>query len=143
MIRWFEKHNALSWAITILIAVFIFSFSTITFEGFGGGEGVKSWMSIAYHVIVFFFLSLFLFISLIKGKNTNLFFPSILVLLSYAILDEIHQFFVQGRFCTLADVGFDLIGVLFAFMVYFISLKSKEGYTKSTKTLKDNFSLVK
>ena len=125
MIRWFEKHNALSWAITTLIAVIIFYLSSLSFFGIGVGSGDTSWMSIVYHIVIFFFFSLFLFISLIKGKNNNLFFFGFLILLSYGIIDEIHQFFVQGRFCTFADVGFDLIGILFAFMFYFIFLKSR------------------
>ena len=126
MIRWFEEHNALSWTITILIAVFIFYFSGITFEGVGGSIGIKSWMSIVYHIGIFFFLSLFLFISLVKGKEkVYLFLFGGLALVSYGIIDEIHQFFVQGRVCALGDVGFDLIGILFAFMFYLISLKSR------------------
>lgn len=125
MIKWFEEHNALSWIITILIAVIIFYFSGLTFEGIGIKGGTKNWVSIVYHILIFFFLSLFLFISLIKGKNTNLFLFGILVLLSYGIIDEIHQFFVPGRFCSIFDVGFDLIGILFAFMLYLISLKSR------------------
>lgn len=124
MISWFEKRNALSWAITILIAVFIFYFSTLIFEGVGVGGGIKNWISIAYHIVIFFFLSLFLFISLIKGEsNSKLFLFAILILISYGIIDEIHQFFVQGRFCTVLDVFFDSIGILFAFMVYLIFLK--------------------
>ena len=123
MIRWFEEHNALSWVITILIAIIIFYLSTLSFGGGDGGIGTRSWMSIVYHIVIFFFLSLFLFISLIRGRNSKLFFFSILILISYGILDEIHQFFVPGRFCTILDVGFDSIGILLAFMVYFISLK--------------------
>ncbi len=125
MIKWFEEHNKLSWIITILIATIIFYLSSLSFFGVGVGSGDTGWMSIVYHIVIFFFLSLFLFISLVKGKNFKLFFFSILILLAYGIIDEIHQFFVQGRFCTFADVGFDLIGILFAFMFYFIFLKSR------------------
>lgn len=126
MISWFERHNKLSWAITILIAVIIFYFSTLSFVGVGEGYG-KNWMSIVYHIIIFFFLSLFLFISLIKGKsNSKLFLFVILILISYGILDEIHQFFVPGRFCTILDLGFDSIGILFAFMFYVISIKYRK-----------------
>jgi len=122
MIKWFEERNALSWAITILIGVFIFYFSSLVLEEVA--VGVKSWMSIVYHISVFFFFSLFLFISLIKGKkNSKLFLFGILILLSYGIIDEIHQFFVPGRFCTVIDVFFDLIGISFAFMIYLISLR--------------------
>jgi len=125
MIFWFEKHNKLSWIITIFIAFVIFYFSSLSFLGVGQA-GSKGWMSIVYHIVIFFFLSLFLFISLIKGKsNSKLFLFAILILIPYGIIDEIHQFFVQGRFCTVIDVFFDLIGILFAFMVYLISLKLK------------------
>jgi len=123
MISWFEKHNKLSWIITIFIAIIIFYFSSLSFLGIGEGY-TKSWMSIVYHIVIFFFLSLFLFISLVKGKsNSKLFLFVILVLISYGIIDEIHQFFVQGRFCTIIDVFFDSIGIFFAFMVYLIFLK--------------------
>ena len=124
MIRWFEKHNKLSWVITILIAVIIFYLSTLTFGGAKGDYGdVKNWISIVYHIVVFFFLSIFLFISLIKGeKNYSLFLLSVAILIVYGISDEIHQFFIPGRFCAILDLGFDFIGILFASMVYFISL---------------------
>ncbi len=127
MIKWFEEHNKLSWAITILIAVLIFYLSTLSFgKGLVGGIYITSWKSIVYHIVIFFALSLFFFISLLRGKgNSRLFLFSILILISYGILDEIHQFFVFGRFCSVLDVGFDLLGILFAFMVYLISLKSR------------------
>jgi len=126
MIKWFEEHNKLSWAITIIIAVIKFYLSTLSFgKGFGAGY-ITSWRSIVYHIVIFFALSLFFFISLLRGKgNFKLFLFSILILISYAILDEIHQFFVFGRFCSVLDVGFDLLGILFAFMVYLISLNSR------------------
>jgi len=126
MIKWFEEHNKLSWAIAILIAVIIFYLSTLSFgKGFEIGH-ITNWKSIVYHIVIFFALSLFFFISLLRGKgNFKLFLFSILILISYGILDEIHQFFVSGRFCSVLDVGFDLLGILFAFMVYLISLKSR------------------
>ncbi len=128
MIKWFEKRNALSWTITILIAVFVFYFSSLTFEGIGGGIGDTNWMAILYHILIFFFLSLFFFISFIRGKeNWKLILFGILILLSYGIIDEIHQFFVPGRFSTFTDVIFDFIGILFALIVYLISLNSKKN----------------
>ena len=126
LIKWFERHNKLSWIITIIIAMIIFYFSTLTFKGVGYGDS-KNWISILYHIIIFFFLSIFLFISLIKGENNIRKFEfAILILIAYGILDEIHQFFVPGRFCSLVDVGFDGTGILFAFLVYIISLEYRE-----------------
>ena len=31
--------------------------------------------------------------------------------LAYALFDEVHQSFVPGRTCTLADIGYDLVGI--------------------------------
>jgi len=126
MISWFEKHNKLSWIITILIAVIIFYFSTLIFEGVGEAYG-KNWISIVYHVVIFFFLSLFLLISLMRGEKKYLFFfLAILITISYGAIDELHQFFVPGRFCTVIDLGFNSIGILFASMFYFISIESRK-----------------
>jgi len=33
MIAWFEKHNRLSWFVVVVIAVFIFYISSLSFEG--------------------------------------------------------------------------------------------------------------
>ncbi len=41
--------------------------------------------------------------------------PFVLVLL-YAISDEVHQQFVEGRFGTARDVGFDFLGACLAFL---------------------------
>ena len=126
MIKWFEKHNTLSWVITISIAAIIFYLSTLAFTGVGGTGYGKNWISIAYHIVVFFFLSLFFFISLMKReKDYNLFLFAVLILIAYGVTDEIHQFFVPGRFCAILDICFDVIGVLFASMVYFIFLNQK------------------
>jgi len=126
MISWFEKHNKLSWIITILIAVIIFYFSTLIFEGVCEAYG-KNWISIVYHVVIFFFLSLFLLISLMRGEKKYLFFfLAILITISYGAIDELHQFFVPGRFCTVIDLGFNSIGILFASMFYFISIESRK-----------------
>jgi len=81
---------------------------------------------IIYHILAFFCFGIFFFISFFKGKKNSLFFISgILIIISYAILDEIHQFFVLGRYCTLFDVFLDLVGISFAFMLYIILIFSR------------------
>ncbi len=123
MIIWFEKHNKLFWLITILGAIIIFYMSSLTFEP---GPPTTSIKPILYHIFAFFFLALFLLISLIKGKIKYLVFVlGIIMLIVYAISDEIHQFFVPGRFCTFFDVFLDMVGISFACMVYLI-LKYKK-----------------
>ena len=41
---------------------------------------------------------------------------SLALCLVYAISDEIHQSFVPGRFATLRDIGYDLLGMTTAFL---------------------------
>ena len=41
--------------------------------------------------------------------------PYVITLLAggiYALLDEIHQYFVPGRYCSINDLGADLIGII-------------------------------
>jgi len=118
MISWFEKHNKISWIITILIVIMIFYLSTLSFKGAPvGGFG---WKPIAYHFYAFFFLSAFLLISLIKGepKNKNIIPIAILIAVLYGVSDEIHQLFVPGRAFTIPDILTDSAGVLFAGLLY-------------------------
>ena len=49
-------------------------------------------------------------------------YPAILSFL-YAISDEIHQYFVLGRSCSLKDVLFDSIGII----GFYIFIKIKKG----------------
>ena len=55
MIFWFEKHNKFSWIITILIAIFIFYISSLSFEPTPKGGFALD--TIIYHFYAFFFLS--------------------------------------------------------------------------------------
>jgi len=121
MISWFEKHYKLSFVITILIAIIIFYMSSLT--GAQTYKASNNIQAVLYHIIVFFFLSFFLFISTTRGKNKGLLFPSILLSFFYSITDEFHQYFVPGRSSSISDIMLDSIGILFAFMIYFISIK--------------------
>jgi hypothetical protein len=124
MITLLEKYNKISWTITILIAIIIFALSSITF---GEGYGTTNINSIFYHIFAFFFLGFFLLISLLKGENSNLLFLfGILLAVFYGIADEIHQFFVPGRFCSVFDVFLDTTGIVFAGMIYFIRVRLKD-----------------
>ena len=104
MILWFEKHSKISWVVVILISIFIFYVSSLSFEHAPvGGFG---WKTIVYHFVVFFFLSLFLLISLIKGEQKKISFIYVGLILSilYGISDEIHQLFVPNRAFALFDI---------------------------------------
>ena len=117
IINWFERNYLISWIITILIAVFIFYMSSKTFPP--GIPGV-SYLSYVYHFGVYFVFSFFLLISIIRGniKNKYLIFISILIAIAYGISDEIHQFFVPGRYGCYEDALTDSIGILFAGIIY-------------------------
>lgn len=128
VIRWFEKHRNLSIVITIIIAITIFYMSSLTFPPGPEKFNIKPML---YHLFIFFLFALFLLICLVNGKKRNLFFVLvILISIFYSLSDEIHQFFVPGRSSSLADVGLDTIGILFAFMIYFISIKYRETSSK-------------
>jgi VanZ family protein len=123
MIKWFEKHNKISWMLTIIIAVIIFYVSSLSFKpGYPGGS---AWKSIAYHFYAFLFLQAFLLISITKGKNKNLIFLAIILAVLYGISDEIHQLFVPGRYCAISDMLTDSAGIFFATLIYSLRLLSK------------------
>lgn len=125
MLNWFERNNKISWTITIFGAIAIFYISSLTFSG---GAGQPNILTILYHFFAFFFLAFFLLISLIKGKEKYLiFFLAILISIFYGISDEIHQFFVSGRCCSVFDVAVNTTGILFASMIYFISIKYRNS----------------
>ena len=125
MISWFEKYNKVSWIITIIGAGLIFYISSLSFEGIGGsGLGIYS---ILYHICAFFLFSLFLQISLLKGKkNWFVLITGILIAIAYGVSDEFHQLFVIGKQCSALDVAWDSIGIIFSAMIYVIFLESRK-----------------
>ena len=134
MITLLEKHPVFSWIITIFVAIVIFYMSTLTF----GAEipptpfNIKS---LIYHFSAFFFLSFFLLISLTKGKNMNLIYIGLIIAVIYGISDEIHQIIIPGRYFTLSDIMVDSLGILFAGIIYAISIPP----TKTISLSKNKF----
>jgi VanZ family protein len=117
MIHWFEKHNKISLIITILIAIFIFYISSLTFEAGVPGPEFR-FKPIAYHFLIFFLFSFFLLITLTKGEKINFFLLAIIISVIYAISDEFHQLFVLGRNFAISDILTDSAGVFFAGLLY-------------------------
>lgn len=117
VIKFLEKNCWISWIITIFIALVIFYLSSITF---GPRTSTTSNLSIIYHFFAFFFLAVFLLISLVKGKikNRTLFVTGILLSIFYGISDEIHQYFVLGRHFALFDILTNSTGILLASVIY-------------------------
>jgi len=123
MIRWFGEHNKVSWAITIFGAVMIFYLSSISYFPDFNKVGTNT-VSMIYHVSAFFCFALFLFISV--RRINYVFVLTIIIAMFYGFLDEVHQLFVAGRFCSFFDFALDTTGILFAFMIYFISVKYRQ-----------------
>lgn len=123
MIGFFEKKSWLSLLISIIIAAAIFYMSSrrVFATGIGGG-----WQAIAYHFFAFFFLSAFLLLAIVRGKNKNLFFTAILIAIAYGISDEIHQFFVPNRNCCINDVLVNSLGIMFSGFFYSLRLKFRK-----------------
>jgi len=118
LIRSFEKHNKISWMITLIGACLIFYISSLTFD-YSVGVFSLSYASIAYHVLAFFCFGFFLLISIVRGKNERgLFILGALIAFIYAISDEVHQYFVAGRYCTGFDVLLDSIGIMLVGLIY-------------------------
>lgn len=127
MIRWFEKRNKISWAITLVIAATMFYISSRNFYGVPGQPGL---LAIIYHMTAYFFLALSLMIAAVRGKYRRFVLPSALATLIYGISDEIHQLFVLGRYFSVGDIFLDFVGISFAFLVYVILLEYRNGTRK-------------
>jgi hypothetical protein len=97
-------------ALTIfIVSSMSFPQSTTTF-----GLALKP---IVYHAGIFFFLQFFLLLSM-KKNNEKTILLTLSISIVYAILDEIHQFFVPGRSMTIFDMAIDTIGILLATAIY-------------------------
>lgn len=125
MISWFEKHKNLSWLIVILVAIFIFYISGLSFEK--TGIAFADWKTTAYHFLIFSILGFFLLISLVRGRHYNLIVLAIILAIIYAISDEFHQLFVPGRSCNFQDIITDSAGILFSGVFYVFILNFRKN----------------
>jgi len=123
MIKLLEKYNKLSWAFVVVMVLFIFYISSLTFPPVPPGINIKA---ILYHFFAFFFLAFFLLPALVKGKKKNLIFIAIILAVLYGISDEFHQLFVPGRVCSFSDILADSAGIFLASFLYVLKLKRKK-----------------
>ena len=116
MISLLEKNRIISIIFTILIAIEIFFFSSLS-----GPPGARfPIISIAYHFIVFFLFAFFLLAS-IKGKGKiklKYLIIAIIISVLYAFSDEFHQSFVPGRDAGIKDILTDTAGIFFSSLIY-------------------------
>ena len=106
----------------IIIAAMIFYFSSLSNPLPAAPPGPPSLIdiNILLHLCEFAGLSFFVaygYFSKFSVKYT------VLITVIYAILDEIHQYFVPNRYFDLFDIFMDIIGVALGFIV-FISSKN-------------------
>jgi hypothetical protein len=124
MIRWLEKNKGFSIIFVIIIAVEIFLISSIP-----GKKPIISGVDLAtiYHAMVFFLFNFFLLVSINGNKKISVKFLLIAIIISifYAILDEMHQFFVPLRNSSINDILIDNIGIFLSTLAYLYYSKRK------------------
>jgi len=123
MISWLERNHALSWISVLIIGGIIFYLSSKTFSG--PSSSGSNLLAITYHILAFFFFAFFLLTALVRGRYRRFSLLGVLLSILYGISDEIHQLFVPGRHGSLADVGYDTVGIAFAFLIYMISVEAR------------------
>ena len=105
-----------------LILLGLTSYPTNSMPKFGIGDKFE-------HLIAYLLLSILLYLTFhsqnkykkLKG-NPALF--TIIVSFFYAIIDELHQYYIPGRYCDLLDLVSNFIGVLLAVTMVAFFVKS-------------------
>lgn len=116
MIKLLEKRRNIPIIFTMLIALEIFFFSSLSGLP-GAGFPI---ISIAYHFIVFFLFAFF-FLASIKGKGKikiKYLIIAIIISVLYALSDEFHQSFVPGRDAGIKDILTDTAGIFTSILIY-------------------------
>ncbi len=103
------NYSKISLFLGFLVAVVIFCWSSVPAE-----ESVVSFalLPTLYHIGIFFLLGSFLLLFIWQDFKESKILVTTLFILAYASLDELHQFFVPGRSCSIADFAFDALGML-------------------------------
>ncbi len=74
------------------------------------------------------YLVIFLFL---KNFWIRPYYKTLIISIIIAILDEIHQYFIQGRVCSIWDVLIDIVGMLIMIRIirffYFMKDKKQRG----------------
>lgn len=117
--------RALFLILTILIAIEIFFFSSLTGDTDTGTQGFPL-AATAYHLIVFFLLAFFLFATFNTGKRTraDYLILTLVISITYALLDEFHQMLVPLRDASIRDIIIDSTGIFLGVLTYAIINKT-------------------
>jgi VanZ family protein len=108
MVNALTKRRIFYGLITLLIAIEIFLFSTISSPV---RINTSFDLSIVYHFGVFFMFTFFLTLTFINKKlDKRTIFIVLLISIAYSLSDEFHQLFVVGRFADVKDLLTDFSG---------------------------------
>jgi len=136
------RHNRFLF-ISILLMILIFLFSSQTGEESGKLSG-KFYEFITMNNKLFTFInirklahftlfgllgaSIFTHLRFMYGFKSKIkyYVLAFVFTLVYAGIDELHQYFVNGRGCTILDVGIDCLGCVVALMINFVVISLLE-----------------
>lgn len=92
------------------------------------------------HFLEFAGLSFLFSIAFFQQTGTVRFWLPVCCTSLYAVTDEIHQLFVEGRACRLLDWAVDTAGGLFGFLIFFIIffIFKKLAASKNSKSIDTN-----
>ncbi|MFH1729407.1 MAG: VanZ family protein [Pseudomonadota bacterium] len=85
-----------------------------------------------YHFIEYAVFS-FLLVRALRFSFPNIRLPQYTILITtlYGISDEVHQFFVPGRYFSIVDMVFDAIGGVLGVYIYYFIIKKLDSETNS------------
>lgn len=112
------------WAPVIVWAGVIFYFSSI--PNLKTGFEYDFLLRKIGHIVEYFILTFLLYRAFKGSFNLNvlsLFMYPVMLAFIYAVSDEIHQYFVLNRFCSVRDVLIDSVGIV----GFYILLRIKKG----------------
>jgi len=138
MIKFLEKHRAISIILTILITIEIFYFSSLPGGKAGGGI---SGAAIIYHFVVFFLFT-FLFTAALKGEQKLTPFLIIIILVlafSHSLFDEFHQVFTPFRDASMRDIMINSLGIFTAMIVYGWTYRPNQKYSDHPSAYEEEY----
>ena len=112
----FLNQNWFRWSCVIAWAGLIFFLSSISSLPGAGVNILDFFIKKSAHVLVYTVLYLLL-IRALKPTNKSSLVGAYLIVVAYAVTDELHQAFVPGRTATIMDIGFDSLGASFGFVI--------------------------
>ena len=116
MLKEIEKHRKFVIVFVLIIAMEIFLVSSIPGSAISAGFDFSAF----YHFLAFFLLNLFILIYVLDRENGigKKLLLVLLISIIYALLDELHQFFVPLRTPDIADFLMDSTGIFLSTLVY-------------------------